>query len=182
MTRLVTFDATDRSRVLLDTEDVTLIAAEMASCGAGLERWNASAPISPDASSDDILNAYASSIERLKRERGYQTADVVHVRPNNPAWPAMREKFLVEHTHDEDEVRFFVEGSGAFYLHAGNLVHQVTGTAGDLLTVPAHFPHWFDGGPVGSFTVIRVFTDPKGWVAHYTGDSSAASIPLFEPA
>ena len=182
MTRLVTFDPNDRSRVLLDTEDADRIAAEIASCGARLERWTATAPISAEASADEILSAYAPSIERLKRERGYQVADVIHVRPGNPAWPAMREKFLVEHTHDEDEVRFFVEGSGAFYLHVGNLVHQVTGTAGDLLTVPANFPHWFDGGPVGSFTVIRVFGDPKGWIAHYTGDTIAASIPLFEPA
>ena len=34
----------------------------------------------------------------------------------------MRQKFLSEHTHDDDEVRFFVEGAGAFYLRNDDTV------------------------------------------------------------
>jgi 1,2-dihydroxy-3-keto-5-methylthiopentene dioxygenase len=182
MTQLIIYSASDASDVLLDTIDFALIKAELEEAGATLERWNAAQPLGPDATPDEILAAYKPEIDRLKNERGYVNADVIHIRPGNPNWPALRQKFLSEHTHDEDEVRFFVEGSGAFYLHVGDKVYQIVGTADDLLSVPKGTKHWFDGGPEGSFTVIRLFTDPSGWVAHYTGDSIAETVPTYEAA
>lgn len=182
MTRLVVYSAENPADVILDTQDFDTISREVAPTGATLERWKATAPLSPESTSDEILNAYKPELDRLKSERGYTNADVIHVRPGNPNWPALRQKFLSEHTHDEDEVRFFVEGSGAFYLHVGDKVYQVVGTADDLLSVPQGTKHWFDGGSDGNFTVIRLFNDPKGWVAHYTGDTIADGVPNFEAA
>src|SRR6202035_3758741 len=49
--------------------------------------------------------------------------DVAAVQPdrNDPDWranaAAARSKFLAEHRHAEDEVRFFVAGRACFYLH-----------------------------------------------------------------
>lgn len=182
MTQLIVYSAGDPSTVLVDTTDFDTILREIAPTGATLERWAAATPLPVDATSDAILEAYKPQIDRLKAERGYVNADVIHVRPGNPNWPQMRQKFLSEHTHDEDEVRFFVEGSGAFYLHVGDKVYQVVGTADDLLSVPQGTKHWFDGGADGSFTVIRLFNDPAGWVAHYTGDTIADGVPNFEAA
>lgn len=182
MTRLIVYSATDAHDVLLDTTDLDTIATELVPTGAGIERWKAATPLSAEATSEEILEAYKPQIDRLKSERGYVNADVIHVRPGNPNWPALRQKFLSEHTHDEDEVRFFVEGSGAFYLHVGDRIYQVVGTADDLLSVPQGTKHWFDGGAEGDFTVIRLFNDPKGWVAHYTGDKIADGVPNYEAA
>lgn len=182
MTQLIVYSAAEPSNVLLDTTDFDVISREIAPTGASIERWKAATPLSAEATSEEILEAYKPQLDRLKSERGYINADVIHVRPGNPNWPALREKFLSEHTHDEDEVRFFVEGSGAFYLHVGDKVYQVVGTADDLLSVPQGTKHWFDGGSEGNFTVIRLFNDPKGWVAHYTGDSIADGVPNYEAA
>jgi 1,2-dihydroxy-3-keto-5-methylthiopentene dioxygenase len=182
MTRLIVSSAADPKDVRLDTEDFGVIVGELAAIGARVERWRATHPLPPNASQAEILGAYAPEIERLKRERGYQAADVVSVKPNNPNWPALRQKFLVEHTHHDDEVRYFVEGSGAFYIHAGDRVLQVVGVAGDLLSVPKGTPHWFDGGETADFTCIRVFTDPAGWEAHYTGDEIWRAFPLYDKA
>jgi 1,2-dihydroxy-3-keto-5-methylthiopentene dioxygenase len=182
MTQLIVYSAADPAHVLLDTTDFDVITEEVGAVGARIERWKAVQPLTAESSSEEILAAYAPEIERLKQERGYGSADVIHVRPGNPNWPAMRQKFLSEHTHDEDEVRFFVEGSGAFYLHIGDKVYQVVGTADDLLWVPEGTKHWFDGGPEGNFTVIRLFTDQKGWIAHYTGDVIAETVPNYEAA
>jgi len=182
MTQLIVYAAADAAKVLLNTTDFDVIAGELASTGASIERWKAEQPLTAEASSDQILTAYKPQIDRLKEERGYTAADVIHIRPGNPNWPAVRQKFLSEHTHDEDEVRFFVEGSGAFYLHIGDKVYQVVGTADDLLSVPQGTKHWFDGGPQGHFTVIRLFNDPKGWIAHYTGDTIAEAVPNYEAA
>ena len=54
--------------------------------------------------------------------------------------------------------------------------------AGDLLSVPKGTPHWFDGGETADFTCIRVFTDPAGWEAHYTGDEIWRAFPLYDKA
>jgi 1,2-dihydroxy-3-keto-5-methylthiopentene dioxygenase len=182
MTRLIVYSAADSSKVQLDTHELTTIQRELSALGAGLERWSASHPLKPDSTPAEILTAYGHEIDRLKAERGYVTADVVSIKPGNPNWPTLRQKFLAEHTHDEDEVRYFVEGSGAFYLHIGDRVLEVVGEAGDLLYVPHGTSHWFDGGDVGDFTCIRVFTNQEGWVAHYTGDAIAEGFPRYEKA
>ncbi|WP_237153841.1 1,2-dihydroxy-3-keto-5-methylthiopentene dioxygenase [Oryzibacter oryziterrae] len=182
MTQLIVYEAGNPANVLLDTRDFQVIAEAVSSLGARIERWEASHPLKTDASSEEILTAYAPEIDRLKSERGYTNADVVHIKPGNPNWPALRQKFLGEHIHDEDEVRFFVEGSGAFYLHIGDKVYEVVGEAGDLLSVPHGVKHWFDGGPVGNFTVIRLFTNQEGWIAHFTGDDISATVPYYNEA
>ena len=91
-----------------------------------------------------------------------------------------REKFLAEHTHSEDEVRFFVEGRGAFYLRLDGNVHVVVCERGDLLGVPAGTRHWFDMGTNPEFTALRFFRDPEGWVGHFTGDDIATRFPTFD--
>ena len=182
MTRLIVYSAANPSNVRLDTADVGVISSQLAAVGARFERWEALHPLPPGATSAEILAAYAPEIDRLKAERGYTAADVVSIKPNNPNWPTLREKFVAEHTHDEDEVRYFADGSGAFYLHIGDRVLEVIGVAGDLLSVPRGTPDWFDGGETGDFTAIRVFTRQEGWVAHYTGDTIAQTFPLYEKA
>jgi 1,2-dihydroxy-3-keto-5-methylthiopentene dioxygenase len=89
----------------------------------------------------------------------------------------MRRKFLDEHTHTEDEVRFFVHGSGNFILHDGGRVYDAHCTAGDLISVPAGTKHWFDAGEQPFATVLRIFTDSSGWTPHYTGDPISVRFP-----
>ncbi len=180
MTHLIVYSAADARDIRLDTRDFATIAHELDANGARIERWEASHPLNRGASPEDILTVYNAEIDRLKAERGYLDADVVSIKPGNPNWPAVRQKFLAEHTHDDDEVRYFVEGSGAFYLHIGDRVLQIVGEAGDLLSVPKGVSHWFDGGEVGDFTCIRVFTTKEGWAAHYTGDAIAESFPRYD--
>lgn len=182
MTRLVVYSADNPANIAIDTTDVATITREIWAVGARFERWAISRPLPPEATPEEILVAYSAEIDHLKRERGYASADVVRIRPGAPNWPALREKFLVEHTHSEDEVRFFVEGAGAFYLHVGDKVLEVVGEAGDLLSVPQGTPHWFDGGPQGNFTCIRLFTRQEGWVAHYTGAPIAEAFPRYNEA
>jgi 1,2-dihydroxy-3-keto-5-methylthiopentene dioxygenase len=174
------YDDADPARTLLDTTDRTEIARILGEYGVRFERWATDVELAPDASPDDVLAAYAADVQRLQGECGYQAADVIRLAKGTPNTAPMRAKFLDEHTHDEDEARFFVEGSGAFYLRFGDRVHQMICTRGDLLSVPAGTTHWFDMGPDPEFTAIRLFTDPAGWVANFTGDDIARRFPLYE--
>jgi 1,2-dihydroxy-3-keto-5-methylthiopentene dioxygenase len=92
----------------------------------------------------------------------------------------MRAKFLDEHTHDDFEVRFFVDGRGLFYLHAGGKVYCMLCEKGDLISVPANTTHWFDMGAAPSFKCIRLFTTPDGWVGNFTGSDISRRFPDFD--
>ena len=89
----------------------------------------------------------------------------------------MRQKFLDEHIHTEDEVRFFIEGGGHFILHANGRVYDTYCTANDLISVPSGLKHWFDAGLQPHATVLRIYTDSSGWTPHYTGDTISALFP-----
>jgi 1,2-dihydroxy-3-keto-5-methylthiopentene dioxygenase len=77
-------------------------------------------------------------------------------------------------------VRFFVAGSGLFTLHLDDRVYEVLCQAGDLIGVPGGTPHWFDMGPSPSFVALRLFTNPEGWVASFTGSDIAGRFPRYE--
>ena len=149
------------------------IAALLSEVGVRFEQWNAAQPIVAGASQDSVLAAYRADIDRLIRERGYQTVDVISLNASHPDKAALRRKFLSEHTHSEDEVRFFVAGRGLFSLHIGEHVFEVLCEKGDLISVPANTRHWFDMGSQPDFVAIRLFNNPEGWVANYTGDAIA---------
>lgn len=176
MSRLQIFDEADAGMLLADTSDPDEIAPLLAEIDVLFERW----PVR-DAGGDALI-AYAPEIERLKALGGYQSIDVVSVTPDHPERTAMRTKFLSEHTHAEDEVRFFIEGEGLFTLHADGRVWNMLCTAGDLMSVPAGMTHWFDMGPAPRFTAIRMFVNPDGWVASFTGSDIADRFPRHEPA
>lgn len=185
MTLLQVMPADDGANVLVRTEDITEIAAELAPHNIRIERW-ATVPLAGDAGQEEVLAAYASEVERLSAEGPYPLVDVVRMVPNDidPEWPAKAEaartKFLNEHTHDEDEIRFFVEGAGCFYLHLGDKVYAVVCTAGDLMSVPAGTTHWFDMGTRPHFCAIRFFQEEDGWVAGFTGSEIASRIPTLD--
>jgi 1,2-dihydroxy-3-keto-5-methylthiopentene dioxygenase len=129
-----------------------------------------------------VLAAFAPEVARLKTENGYVYVDVIQMTPDHPERAALRGKFLSEHRHSDDEVRFFVEGEGLFTLRGDSAVHTVLCQAGDLISVPAGMRHWFDMGPNPHFTAIRLFADPSGWVANFTGDAIADRFPRHAPA
>jgi 1,2-dihydroxy-3-keto-5-methylthiopentene dioxygenase len=125
--------------------------------------------VPPDAPNDVLLAAYKTKIDELKARGGYQTADVIDVWPNTPNLDAMLNKFNSEHWHDEDEVRFIVEGRGLFHIHPKNApVFAIEVEAGDLIRVPKGTHHWFDLCGDRRIRAIRLFQDISGWTPHYT--------------
>lgn len=180
MSRLMVYREQSPGASELDTDDGRAMAAALSKIGVRFERWSAAQPLTPEMNDRAVMQAYHSDIERLKRECGYQSVDVLRCLPDNPKRQELRRKFLDEHTHAEDEVRFFVEGAGVFYLRAGGKVHVTRCERGDLISVPAGTRHWFDMGPAPHFTAIRLFTTPDGWVAQFTGDAIAQKYPSFE--
>ena len=178
MSRLTIYADTSPEAPLLRTEDASRIAGELRPIGVRFERWDSPVALPGDASPDAILAAYQPYLDGLMGAGGAGSADVIRLTPDNPAGPAMRQKFLSEHTHSEDEVRFFVKGSGSFVMHVDGRVYDAYCTEGDLISVPAGTKHWFDAGTQPSFIALRVFQDTTGWTPHYTGDAISERFPV----
>ena len=179
MTRLTIYPVGEPDAPEFEAEDPRDIANALAPIGVRFERWP-QRPLPADADQDSVLEAFAPEVAKLQLENGYQAVDVMRVAPDHPDRVALRTKFLSEHRHSEDEVRFFVEGEGLFTLRLDDRVYAVLCTAGDLISVPAGMRHWFDMGAAPGFTVIRLYVDPAGWVANYTGDTIADRFPRHE--
>ena len=180
MSTLKVFAEDNAEEASIETSDHSEIAGALAAKGVRFERWQATAELTAGDSQETVIAAYQTDIDRLIEADGYQAVDVVSLSADHPDKAAMRQKFLDEHTHSEDEVRFFVDGQGLFSLHIGDSVYEVLCEKGDLISVPANTPHWFDMGPNPNFIAIRLFNNPEGWVAHFTGSDIASRFSRLD--
>lgn len=156
----------DKNMTLNEPQEIT---DYLASINIDYERLESEPRISPDASADEILEAYAPEIEELKKKGGYVTADVIDIKPDIANLETMLDKFRPEHWHDEDEVRFIVKGCGIFHIAPPDGdVTSIKMEAGDLIRVPRGTRHWFDLDETRTVRAIRLFQDTSGWTPHYT--------------
>ena len=156
----------DEDRTLTDAEEVK---AHLGDVGIDFERWAPASDLPADPSAEELLEAYAPDIERLKAEGGYTTADVIDLTPDTPNLDVMLAKFSSEHWHDEDEVRLIIEGRGIFHLRPpDSQVLAVEVGEGDFMRVPRGTKHWFDLCDDRRIRAIRLFQDPSGWTPQYT--------------
>src|SRR5688500_14452797 len=86
---------TGTGEMLRATAHAEEIALELDTIGVRFERWP--------------LHGHEERVAAL-RAAGYTTSDTVSVTPDHPERGPMRNKFLAEHRHAEDEVRFFLAG------------------------------------------------------------------------
>lgn len=155
------------------------VAEYLGKIGIDYDVWEPSRPLSAGASQDEILGAYSAEIEKLKAAGGYVTADVINVNPQTPNLDAMLAKFSREHWHNEDEVRFVVQGRGLFHINPKTSpVVGIEVEPGDLIRVPRGTLHWFDLCSDRQIRCIRLFQDPAGWTPSYTDSGVDAR---FEP-
>jgi 1,2-dihydroxy-3-keto-5-methylthiopentene dioxygenase len=172
---LLTIWADDQpSTPTLQTPDREVIAAELAAVGVTYRAFTPVAGVDASATSDDVIAAHQGLVDALIAEHGYTLIDVAQIHPeDSDEWRATaagaRAKFLNEHTHDEEEIRYFSSGRGVFYLHMDGRVLAMLCTAGDLISVPELTTHWFDMGTMPDFTAIRFFRTDDGWVGSFTG-------------
>ena len=141
--------------------------------GVFFDQWVCDIKFDDSASQEEILEAYAKDLVPFMNNSVYKTADVISINEGTENYAELRAKFLAEHTHSEDEIRFFVDGKGLFWFNFDNEpVFNLLCEAGDLISVPAGTKHWFDAGERNPFVkAIRIFMDVSAWVPNYTNSS-----------
>ncbi|MGE9551995.1 1,2-dihydroxy-3-keto-5-methylthiopentene dioxygenase [Erwinia amylovora] len=177
MSALTIFTDSEATTAVWHSTDAEEIRQQLNAKEVRFERWKADRDLGANPEPETVIKAYQHAIDKLVAEKGYQSWDVISMRADNPQKEVLRDKFLSEHTHGEDEVRFFVEGAGLFCLHLDGHIYQILCEKNDLISVPAGTPHWFDMGSAPHFTAIRIFDNQEGWIANFTGDKIADAYP-----
>jgi len=114
------------------------------------------------------LGAHDPAIASLMQRGGYVERDEVQLGPSTPELDAIEARFAKEHHHDEDEVRFVLEGEGIFDIRSrGDRWMRVVVQPGDLIVVPRDRHHRFLLTEPRTIRCVRLFQDRKGWVPHY---------------
>lgn len=112
--------------------------------------------------------AYEPALRELCARGGYTARDEVSLSSSTPNLSTLLDKFKDEHLHDEDEVRFVLQGEGVFDLRSkDDRWMRATVTAGDVLVVPKGLYHRFFLTEACSIRCVRLFQDPTGWKPHY---------------
>jgi 1,2-dihydroxy-3-keto-5-methylthiopentene dioxygenase len=124
------------------------------------------------------LKMHIGSPWALRFNGKFEDMDIVEMDRSTEGKDELRAKFLREHTHSDDEVRWFVKGRGMFGFNFGDKVMQLYCKKGDYITIPAGTKHWFDAGKEPYFRAYRYFTGVPQWVPEYTGDDIAEGYRL----
>jgi 1,2-dihydroxy-3-keto-5-methylthiopentene dioxygenase len=149
--------------------DFDIIKKILSDRGAMIKKWEASKILLDNSTQEDILLAYAHELTPFMEKNGYATADVININPQTENIMMIREKFIKEHTHSENEIRFFVDGEGKFWFHFDSEeIYCLICERGDFISVPKHIRHWFDLAPGYFVKAIRIFSNMDGWIPNYT--------------
>ena len=177
MTLLKIFD--EAANLISESDDFRFICDALEPSGVSIERWK---PLLLDHCSDaDLLKFYETEIEKIKTDYGFKAVDLMSIDPElyqQEDFRAIRGKFLKEHTHADDEVRYFISGSGLFTIHHLDRVYSILCSAGDFIRVPAETLHWFDMGSVPYFKCLRFFSHENGWIPSYQEESISHRFDL----
>jgi 1,2-dihydroxy-3-keto-5-methylthiopentene dioxygenase len=121
-----------------------------------------------EAEKAEIIQSFRSEIDELSARRGYLTEDVISLSPATPNLDDLLNKFIEEHHHTDDEVRFIVSGHGIFAIQGPNGRYvDVELEAGDLISVPENYRHYFTLMEDKQVVAVRIFKGKEGWVPIY---------------
>ncbi len=159
---------TDMERVAAILAPLGVGVREIPVAAAGAAALLAQAQLDADAQAA-LLAALDDVFQRLQREKGYQERDLVVLYPEHPQLPELDARFRRIHTHEDEEVRYIVDGEGVFgfVLEDGAQV-ELTVQAGDYIHIPANVEHWFRLNDAQRIKAVRYFSARGGWTPHYT--------------
>lgn len=153
---------------------------DLAEIGVNFEIWNIDEEFDANSKLEDLEKIFSGKIKQVLKENNFSSYDIVSINPEMQGLDQLKEKFIPEHTHDDNEVRFFVDGEGLFCINHNDDIYQLLCQKGDYVSVPAHTKHWFDMGSRASFKCLRFFENKSGWIAKYTGSKISKEYPLLD--
>ena len=102
MSRLRIYDDAAPDAALAEYHEHAAISRELAAAGIRFEQWQASQPIAPGASQDEVIAAYRSDIDRLMASEGYHEEGLSpRVQDHHRAIASIMEEFEAVDWYDQ---------------------------------------------------------------------------------
>ena len=167
-----------------ELKDLPAVQSRLARLGITLRHWPAPADTRAkelmekkslnDTEKEELLGYVRNRFEELKREKGYQTRDMVVIHEDIPGLADMLGKFDKIHYHTDDEVRYILAGHGYFgFVEPDDTQFLLEVATGDYINVPANAEHWFEMKDSQRIKAVRYFIDTSGWTPVYTQRTTA---------
>ncbi|KAI6189289.1 1,2-dihydroxy-3-keto-5-methylthiopentene dioxygenase-like protein [Aphelenchoides besseyi] len=119
-------------------------------------------------------------LDLIAKERGYDHSDEVAVSPKLlPDYEEKIQFFFEEHLHNDDEVRYVIDGCGYFDVrdNEDNWI-RIKSEPGDLITLPAGIFHRFTPNTGDYIHVKRLFKGVPVWTAHFRKDEETGKMSI----
>jgi len=106
--------------------------------------------------------------QTIRRVRGYSYEDLVDIHADRlPGYEEKIKSFYLEHIHDDEEIRFVVDGSGYFDVRdADDRWIRIKCLKGDMIVLPAGIYHRFTLDTKNYIKALRLFTGEPVWVPY----------------
>jgi len=107
-----------------------------------------------------------SSVDAIAAERSYKNRDQITVSPGSmgSAYEDKVKIFFIEHLHEDEEIRYILDGQGFFDVRDGeDSWIRIRVEKDDLIILPAGLYHRFTTDTRNFIKAMRLFKDEPRW-------------------